>query len=220
MAVGDLAGAFAAGRAAGALDCATRPAGAGSVPWPPAAGLDAGGRAGVLSGHRQSGPRCAVAHPLRRAAGADRRNRRGIGHLSDRGDAGPDGGLSARLGGCGHQPCHRHLDGLSAGAVFHPADRGHGAGPCVDHPGHRGDRLDALCPRGPGRGHGAGRDGLCLQNVKAISWLALTGLLMPIGILTEVYFGLPPALVLIGAIAMTASVIWLGVAFLKMKTIN
>jgi len=58
-----------------------------------------------------------------------------------------------------------------------------------------------------------------LRNVKAISWLALTGLLMPIGILTEVYFGLPPALVLIGAIAMTASAIWLGIAFLKMKFI-
>lgn len=59
-----------------------------------------------------------------------------------------------------------------------------------------------------------------LQNVKAISWLALTGLLMTIGILKEVYFGVPPVLVLIGAIAMTASVIWLGVAFLKMKTIT
>ena len=59
-----------------------------------------------------------------------------------------------------------------------------------------------------------------LQNVKTISWLALTGLLMPIGILSEVYFGLPPALVLIGAMAMTASVIWLGVAFFKMKNIN
>lgn len=59
-----------------------------------------------------------------------------------------------------------------------------------------------------------------LQNVKTISWLSLTGLLMPIGILTEVYFGLPPALVIIGAIALTASVIWLGIAFLKMKTIN
>ncbi len=57
-----------------------------------------------------------------------------------------------------------------------------------------------------------------LKNTKVISWLALTGLLMPIGILTEVYFGLPPALVLVGAISMTASVIWLGVAFLKMKT--
>ena len=59
-----------------------------------------------------------------------------------------------------------------------------------------------------------------LQNIKTISWLALTGLLMPIGILSEVYFGLPPALVLIGAMAMTASVIWLGFAFFKMKNIN
>jgi hypothetical protein len=43
---------------------------------------------------------------------------------------------------------------------------------------------------------------------------------MPIGILTEVYLGLPPALVLIGAIAMTASVIWLGVAFFRMKSVT
>ncbi len=57
-----------------------------------------------------------------------------------------------------------------------------------------------------------------LSNVKTISWLALTGLLMPIGILSEVYFGLPPALVLVGAIAMTASVIWMGVSFLRIKT--
>jgi hypothetical protein len=56
-----------------------------------------------------------------------------------------------------------------------------------------------------------------LKSVKAISWLALTGLLMPIGILSEVYFGLPPALVLIGAISMTASVIWLGISFYKMR---
>ena len=59
-----------------------------------------------------------------------------------------------------------------------------------------------------------------LKNVKAISWLALTGLLMPIGILTEVYFGLPPALVLVGAIAMTASVIWLGFSFINLKLNN
>ena len=56
-----------------------------------------------------------------------------------------------------------------------------------------------------------------LKNVKAISWLALIGLLMPIGILSEVYFGFPPIFVLLGAIAMTASVIWLGISFLKMK---
>ncbi len=57
-----------------------------------------------------------------------------------------------------------------------------------------------------------------LSNVRAISWLALTGLLMPIGILSEVYFGVPPVLVLIGAIAMTASALWLGFAFLRIKT--
>ena len=56
-----------------------------------------------------------------------------------------------------------------------------------------------------------------LKNVKAISWLALIGLLMPIGILSEVYFGLPPALVLIGAISITTSVVWLGISFFKMN---
>ncbi|MBK7147608.1 MAG: hypothetical protein IPH78_02000 [Bacteroidetes bacterium] len=64
------------------------------------------------------------------------------------------------------------------------------------------------------------RFGSQLKHVKIISALALAGLLMPIGILTEVYFGLPPVLVLIGAIAMTASVVWLGLAFLKLKQIT
>ena len=59
-----------------------------------------------------------------------------------------------------------------------------------------------------------------LSNVKTISWLALIGLLMPIGILSEVYFGLPPIFVLIGALAMTISVIWLGISFWKMEPIN
>lgn len=61
---------------------------------------------------------------------------------------------------------------------------------------------------------------LQLKNVKTISWLALAGLLMPIGILSEVYFGLPPVLVLIGAITMTVSVLWLGLSFLNFKTIK
>jgi hypothetical protein len=56
-----------------------------------------------------------------------------------------------------------------------------------------------------------------LTNTKIISWLALTGLLMPIGILAEVYFGAPPVFVLVGAMAMTASVVWLGISFYKMK---
>lgn len=59
-----------------------------------------------------------------------------------------------------------------------------------------------------------------LNNTKTISWLALTGLLMPLGILSEVYFGLPPVLVLVGAIAMTVSVVWLGISFMNMKQIN
>lgn len=57
-----------------------------------------------------------------------------------------------------------------------------------------------------------------LRNAKSISWLGLIGLLMPIGILSEVFFGVPPVLVLIGAISMTLSVIWIGISFYKMKT--
>ncbi len=59
-----------------------------------------------------------------------------------------------------------------------------------------------------------------IKNVKTISWLALTGLLMPLGILAELYLGLSPVLVLIGAVAMTSSVIWMGISFLNLKTIN
>lgn len=59
-----------------------------------------------------------------------------------------------------------------------------------------------------------------LANVKTISWLSLIGLLMPLGILAEIYLGASPIFVLLGAIAMTASVVWLGVAFFRMKTIK
>ncbi len=59
-----------------------------------------------------------------------------------------------------------------------------------------------------------------LSNVKAISWLALAGLLMPLGILAEIYFGAPPVLVLLGALSIITSVIWLGIAFFNMKNIN
>ncbi|MBP6392509.1 MAG: hypothetical protein KA175_10510 [Flavobacteriales bacterium] len=56
-----------------------------------------------------------------------------------------------------------------------------------------------------------------LRHVAAISWLAITGHLMPMGILAEVYLGAPPVFVLIGAIAMTTSVFWLGASFLTLK---
>ena len=57
-----------------------------------------------------------------------------------------------------------------------------------------------------------------LKNTKLISILGLLGLLMPLGILGEVYLGLPPVFVLLGAIAMTASVLILGVTFFKIKS--
>ena len=58
-----------------------------------------------------------------------------------------------------------------------------------------------------------------LKNVKIISWLGLIGLFMPLGILAEIYLGMSPIFVLLGAIAMTTSVIWLGVAFFKMNSL-
>ena len=59
-----------------------------------------------------------------------------------------------------------------------------------------------------------------LKNTTVISWLGLIGLLMPVGILLEVYLNAPPVFVLIGAISMTVSVIWLGISFYKMKLEN
>jgi len=59
-----------------------------------------------------------------------------------------------------------------------------------------------------------------LQNVKTISWLALSGLLMPLGILGEIYLGLSPIFVLLGALAMTTSVVWMGFSFFTLNIIN
>lgn len=45
-----------------------------------------------------------------------------------------------------------------------------------------------------------------------VSWLAILGMLMPVGILAEVLLGVPPVLVIIGGVSMVAAVAWLGVA--------
>jgi hypothetical protein len=50
---------------------------------------------------------------------------------------------------------------------------------------------------------------------QTVAGLGLVGLLMPVGILAEIYFGAPPILVLFGAIAMTAAVSLAGVLSLK-----
>ena len=51
-------------------------------------------------------------------------------------------------------------------------------------------------------------------SARAISWLTLTGMLMPVGILSEVLFGLPPVLVLIGGVSIMVAMAWFGVALL------
>lgn len=45
--------------------------------------------------------------------------------------------------------------------------------------------------------------------------LALAGMLMPLGILTEVLFGVPPFFVTVGGVSMVAAMAWLGVAVLQ-----
>ena len=52
---------------------------------------------------------------------------------------------------------------------------------------------------------------------KWVSRLALAGLLMPIGILAEVYLGVPFYLVLVGAISIVSATVLLGIAILSMK---
>lgn len=54
-------------------------------------------------------------------------------------------------------------------------------------------------------------------SARGVSWLALIGMLMPIGILTEVLFGLTPVLVLAGGVAMVLSVAWLGIAIGRLR---
>ncbi len=54
-------------------------------------------------------------------------------------------------------------------------------------------------------------------SAKWISWLALTGMLMPLGILSEFLFGLPPVLVLLGGVCMVASVAWFGIVVTKLR---
>ena len=56
-----------------------------------------------------------------------------------------------------------------------------------------------------------------LKSIKQISWLALIGILMPFGILAEIYLGAPPIFVLLGAISIIIATVWLGISFLKIK---
>jgi len=52
---------------------------------------------------------------------------------------------------------------------------------------------------------------------KWVSRLALAGLLMPIGIFAELYFGLPFYLVLVGAISIVSATVLLAISIFQMK---
>ena len=54
---------------------------------------------------------------------------------------------------------------------------------------------------------------------KWVSRLALSGLLMPLGIMAEVYLGLPYYLVLVGAISMVSATVLLAIGVLTIKKI-
>lgn len=59
------------------------------------------------------------------------------------------------------------------------------------------------------------RIGVAAARRRVIAWLAIVGMLMPLGILGEVTLGLPPAFVLIGGASMFAGVAWAGVAWAR-----
>lgn len=52
---------------------------------------------------------------------------------------------------------------------------------------------------------------------KTVSWAALGGMLMPLGILAETWFGAPPIFVLVGAVSMIVAILTLAFAFASMK---
>ncbi|MDQ3092445.1 MAG: hypothetical protein M3R46_12480 [Actinomycetota bacterium] len=60
------------------------------------------------------------------------------------------------------------------------------------------------------------RLGAATDRARSVAaWLGLLGILMPVGILGELYLGLSPLFVLLGALSMTASVAFTGVLSLR-----
>ena len=54
------------------------------------------------------------------------------------------------------------------------------------------------------------------STARAISGLALVGMLMPIGIVLEIVLSAPPIFVLLGAISMVIAVTWMGLSSWKL----
>ena len=61
------------------------------------------------------------------------------------------------------------------------------------------------------------RSAMPTRQHRTIAWLALLGMLMPLGILLEIYLHVPPIFVLIGAALIVLAVVLLGLYFLRAK---
>lgn len=61
------------------------------------------------------------------------------------------------------------------------------------------------------------RSAMPVRQHRTIAWLALLGMLMPVGILLEVYLHTSPVFVLIGAVLIVLAVVLLGLYFLRTK---
>lgn len=59
-----------------------------------------------------------------------------------------------------------------------------------------------------------------IKSAKIISYLTLAGILMPLGILGELYLNLSPIFVLIGAASMVSATLLFGLKALTMKSSN
>ena len=55
------------------------------------------------------------------------------------------------------------------------------------------------------------------KQIYWISGLAVAGMLMPLGILAELYLGAPPHLVLVGALSMVLAAAWLGLVVVRLQ---
>ena len=58
---------------------------------------------------------------------------------------------------------------------------------------------------------------IAATSAKWVSWLGFIGMMMPLGIMAEVYLGTPPWFVMAGGIAMVTSMVWLGMAVWQAK---
>ena len=58
------------------------------------------------------------------------------------------------------------------------------------------------------------------RSTRWIAGLALAGMLMPIGILSEVLLGVPPLLVIVGGMSMVVAMAWLGLAVWRLEPLG